>query len=191
MPRQLRLTRALNGVGQTNTDMVDSACFSLYFQDTGSRALIQRRHLNITRLEMIRKLVQRVGRPQWTVCREPEQESREAQSKKEKGKNTLDRGDLWNDCTLKLNNMFLIFSTFVHYSLLALVKTEPPCLCGHEYKPVFASRQPLHTSHFFLTATSLNKSWLLINMHTTVCTSTAWALFLECQTHLTWVLPCE
>lgn len=89
MPRQLRLTRALNGVGQTNTDMVDSACFSLYFQDTGSRALIQRRHLNITRLEMIRKLVQRAGRPQWTVCREPEQESREAQSKKEKEKTHL------------------------------------------------------------------------------------------------------
>lgn len=106
----------------------------------------------------------------------------------------FDLHDLWNDCTSKFNNMFLIFSTFAHSSLLALVKTKSPRPCGHWYKPVFASHQLLHTLHFFLTATSLNKSWLLINMHTTVCSSTAWALFLECQTHLTrappWVFYC-
>lgn len=115
----------------------------------------------------------------------------ERKVRKRKKKKTFDLHDLWNDCKSRFNNMFLIFRTFAHYSLLALVKTKPPCLCGHWYKPVFASRQPIHTSHFFLTATSLNKSWLLINMHTTVCTSTAWALFLECQTHLTRALPCE
>lgn len=52
MPRRLRFARALNGVGQTNTDMVDSACFSLYFQDTARETLIQRQYLDITRLEM-------------------------------------------------------------------------------------------------------------------------------------------
>lgn len=85
MPRRLRLTTAQNGVGQTNTDMVDSACFSLYFQDTASEALIQRRHLNITRLEMNRRPIQRAVCG--TVCRgKPGQRSPE-KSKKEKEKN--------------------------------------------------------------------------------------------------------
>lgn len=52
MPRWLHFARALNGVGQTNTDMVDSTCFSLYFQDAASeKTPIQRQCLDITRLE--------------------------------------------------------------------------------------------------------------------------------------------
>lgn len=37
--------------GPANTDMVNSACFSLYFQDTASETPIQRQYLDITRLE--------------------------------------------------------------------------------------------------------------------------------------------
>lgn len=60
--------------------------FPLYFQDTASEALIQRRRLNITRLEMNRRPVQRATCPQGTVCRgKPGQRSSE-KSEKEKGR---------------------------------------------------------------------------------------------------------
>lgn len=130
MPCWLRLTTAMNGVGQTNTDMVDSACFSLYFQDTASEAMIQRQRLNISRLEM--NLLER--RLPSVNCLHYQTRTEESGGGKEKGKKNNQKPALIYmifDCTSKFNNMFLIFSTFAHYSLLALVKTKPPRLCGH------------------------------------------------------------
>lgn len=55
MPRWFHFTRASNALGQINTDMLDSACFSLYFQCIASETQIQRQYLCTTRLEMNEK----------------------------------------------------------------------------------------------------------------------------------------
>lgn len=72
----------------------------------------------------------------------------------------------------RCRNLPLVSTTSVH---CIFWKENPSISPGliEKKKTMCASRKALHTSHnHFLTATSLNKSWLLINMHTAVCTGT-------------------